>query len=169
MSTLPERILSRLFTLRSIRNCDGDIYLQRWIVFRAGKDGEGFGINIHKFLRSDEDRAVHCHPWAWLVVPLWRGYIEHTEERRYSRPERIPLGGWDAGGARPDYIIPSQRRVLPFLGIRFRAATYRHRVELIDGKPAWSLFFRFKRTRVWGFWPAEGFIPFNQWWSKHCE
>lgn len=142
-TTWPERILSRLFPLTTIRNCEGDVYLLRWKCLLLGKDGETFRVYVHKFVSSDEDRALHDHPANFIVVPIWRGYWE------YNR----------AG----------KRRVRPLLGMRFRLGSYAHRVELAEGKPAWSVFFRFRPWRTWGFWPAEGFIPFNQWWTKHCE
>lgn len=134
-----QKLLTHLFELRTIRNCDGDVYLLRWYIFRT----ENLGFFVHKFISSDEDRALHDHPFGFFVLPIWRGYSEHNDR--------------------------GKRRVLPLLGTRIRPATYRHRVELIAGKPAWSLFFRFKRVRVWGFWPKEGFIPFNKWWTQHCE
>jgi hypothetical protein len=133
------RILDWLFAKRVIVNCEHDPYLHRWFIIRR----ERFALFIHRFVRGDEDRALHDHPWHFIVIPVWRGYIEHN----------------DAGA----------RRVWPILGVRFRRATYRHRVQLIDGKPAWSLFIRFKHLREWGFWPSEGFILWNKWWQDKCE
>jgi hypothetical protein len=156
-----EAILDRIFKHKVIVNCDGDPYLFRWYVFRT----RGIGLFIHKFVRSDEDRALHDHPWPFLVIPAWRGYIEHSEVD--ALPEVDP-GAWMRGSP-PQ--IPRAVRVLPVVGTRLRRATYRHRVELLrcDGKelPAWSLFFRFREWRTWGFWPKAGFVAWNKWWQDN--
>jgi hypothetical protein len=134
-----ERLLDRCFHSRIIINCEHQPYLHRWYLFRRQR----FAIFLHKFVRSDEDRALHDHPWGFIVLPIWRGYIEHTD-----------------GGC--------QRRVWPLIGTRYRPATFRHRVELIDGQPAWSIFIRFKYLRSWGFWPGH-FVHWRKWWNDLCE
>ena len=60
-------ILDRLFKCRLIVNCDRDPYLFRWFVIRT----ETLGVFVHKFVRSDEDRALHDHPWSFIVIPIW--------------------------------------------------------------------------------------------------
>lgn len=175
--SLATAILDRIFKHRVIVNCDRDAYLYRWYVFRT----PWVALFIHKFVRSDEDRALHDHPWPFLVIPIWRGYIEHSEVRiRHVKlcPKINPEGTeenkeewdwwehwWETKAIR--------RWVYPIIGTRFRRSTYRHRVELFlnedgDDLPAWSLFFRFKECRVWGFWPKEGFIAWDKWWSTKC-
>lgn len=70
-----DKILNRILECRVIVNCEHDPYLYRWFVIRT----ERFGLFIHKFVRSDEDRALHDHPWPFVVIPIWRGYVEHSE------------------------------------------------------------------------------------------
>lgn len=153
------RLLDRLFAKRVIVNCERQAYLHRWFVIRT----ERFALFIHKFVRSDEDRALHDHPWSFLVVPIWRGYVEHSDREEVTfEPDGTQL-------RKVTLLRPSKRRVWPILGARFRRAEYRHRVELIDGKPSWSLFFRFRSRRTWGFWPTSGFIAWNKWWEEKCE
>lgn len=142
-----ERILNRLLQHKVIVNCEREPYLHRWYLLRTKR----VGIFIHKFVRSDEDRALHDHPWNFIVVPLWRGYVEHSEEQHHCGTFAI------------------QRRVRPLISARFRSAEYRHRVELIDDVPAWSLFIRFTECRTWGFWPNQVFIAWNKWWQNNCE
>lgn len=135
-----EKLLNKLFQKKEILRCSHEVYLVRWYVLRT----KWLGCFIHKFVRSDEDSALHDHPWPFLVIPLWRGYHE-VNDRGTSN-------------------------VLPLLGTRLRPAEYRHRVALRDGKPSWSLFFRFRKTREWGFWPKAGFIKWNEWWKTNkCE
>jgi hypothetical protein len=137
------RLLDRLLSKRVIVNCDRDPYLIRWYLLRT----KPLAIFIHKFVRSDEDRALHDHPWNFIVVPIWRGYFEHN-----------PTG---------------RRRVWPIIGARFRRGTYRHRVELVRAAgielPSWSVFFRFREFRDWGFWMPEGWVQWNRWWQDKCE
>lgn len=165
-----ERILDRWFKKKVIVNCDHDPYLFRWYIVRK----KSFAIFIHKFIRSDEDRALHDHPWNFLVIPIWRGYVEHREQPRVSGE-----------------VYSSKGRVYPIIGIRFRSARFRHRVELLncdyagddlgvegdcpkcDGRgvmPSWSVFIRFKEFRKWGFWEqGVRFIRWDHWWREKCE
>jgi hypothetical protein len=172
--TFITRFLCSLFPYKVIENCDHDPYLVRWYVLRT----KWVSLFIHKFIRSDEDRALHDHPWSFLVIPLWRGYIEHTSDPVQMGP----------------FIASRQRRVYPILGTRYRHATFRHRVELLKGYrplpvpsdlvevthidsdgepmlelPAWSLFFHFKREREWGFHLPEGFVYWRKFWEDKCE
>lgn len=127
---------------RLIVNCERKPYLYRYFLLQTNL----LGIYFHKFVLSDEAREIHDHPWAFIVIPLWQGYYEHSDNHG------------------------TKRRVWPIIGTRFRRATFQHRVELIDNKPAYSLFIRFKRIREWGFWsPIKGFTVWNKWWQENCE
>jgi hypothetical protein len=153
-----ERILDHLFKHRTIVNCDRDAYLFRWYVFKTKR----ITLFIHKFIRSDEDRALHDHPWSFLVIPIWQGYIEHSD---------LPCGCFMCRNhpTMPPYRMTVKRRVWPILGSRFRHGTYRHRVELIEDKPAWSLFFHFTEFRDWGFHMPDGFVQWAKFWRDKCE
>ncbi len=171
------KILNRLFDHRVIVNCEHQPYLLRWYVFRT----ERIALFIHKFVRSDEDRALHDHPWAFLVIPLWGGYIEHSDRPITDEEFWIKNFLWSGSifhaiepmlaPERPSMTdrVDVRRRVWPIISTRYRDTTYRHRVELVDGRPSWSIFFRFTKTREWGFWPKEGFILWNKWWQDKCE
>lgn len=95
------------------------------------------GIYLHAFLRSDDDRALHDHPWANCSLLLFGEYTEHT----------IASGG-------------IHRRVIRRAGaVKFRRAKSAHRVELHAGGPVWSLFFTGIRLRHWGFHcPERGWV-----------
>lgn len=149
-----ERLLNKLFEVTVIVNCDRDPYLYRWYVVRT----KWIALFIHRFIRGDEDRALHDHPWNFLVIPIWRGYIEHSDR---------PFIMWN-GQSSEWKRVKVVRRVYPILGARFRRATYRHRVQLIDGKCSWSLFVRFRKCRDWGFWNPD-FIQWQRWWAEKCE
>lgn len=129
-----------MFKKRVIVNCERQVYLTRWFLFRT----EPFAVFLHKFHRSDEDRALHDHPWSFITLILWRGYNEVTTKGTKRRwPGMI---GW-------------------------RPAEWQHRVELVNEKPAWTLVIRFRARREWGFWEDQGktFVQWNHWWQRNCE
>jgi len=102
-----------------------DPYMRRWFVIPRNPV---FNIYLHHFLHSDEDRALHDHPWWNLSFLLEGRYVEHT----------IAAGGIN---------LRTPRRAGQF---KFRTAASAHRVELIDG-PCWTLFITGPRIRQWGF------------------
>ncbi len=84
-------------------------------------------LYLHRFLRSDDDRALHDHPWVSASLILSGGYIEHR-----------PTG--------PRWLLPGDLVV--------RGARSAHRVALrrdADSCPVWTLFLTGPRVREWGF------------------
>src|ERR1700710_2371105 len=51
-----------------------DTYMRRWWVIPRNR---WFNIYLHHFLRSDDDRALHDHPWCNLSILLSGSYLEH--------------------------------------------------------------------------------------------
>lgn len=104
-------------------------YLRRhWLLPR----NRFFNIYVHQFLRSDDDRALHDHPWLFNASWLLRGrYSEHT-----------PVGAFD--------------RNTGAFKCRWGRAT--HRIELISDT-CWTLFITGPRVREWGFHcPDNGWV-----------
>lgn len=101
-------------------------YMRRWFVIPRNR---WFNIYLHEFLRSDDDRALHDHPWVNCSFLLRGCYVEHT----------ISAGGIH------------HRRVLTAGGARVRlSGKQAHRIELHAG-PCWTLFITGPRYREWGF------------------
>ena len=100
-------------------------YLRRWYVIPRNPI---FNIYLHHFLRSDDDRALHDHPWLNLSILLRGQYVEHTINR---------------GGVN----VRTNRKTGDF---KFRLPVAAHRIELNDG-PCWTLFITGPRLREWGF------------------
>ncbi|SKM81860.1 Uncharacterised protein [Mycobacteroides abscessus subsp. massiliense] len=152
-------------------------YLLRWYVIPRNR---WLNVYLHKFLRDDDDRALHDHPWWFLSLVLWGQYIEVTDDGRSVRsaPELWRLF-W---GDRP---------------LVFRPALWRHRVELVKAPatsvertrirprlralPCWTLIVTGPRTRLWGFWcsgPAwpgasprhyvDRFVPWDEFGDAGC-
>lgn len=111
-------------------------YMLRWYVIPRNPF---FNIYIHKFLRSDDDRAMHDHPWWFLSVMLWGKYAESLYRN----------------GRRTHDI-----RTAP--SIVFRRPTDRHIVSLLTRGdkilPCWTLVFTGRKVREWGFWCPKGFV-----------
>ncbi|MGA0569608.1 hypothetical protein ACO2Q9_02685 [Variovorax sp. VNK109] len=102
-------------------------------------------IFVHEFLRSDDDRALHDHPWLFNISVLLSGeYREHTPHGVFAR----------------------------YCGdIVFRWWKSPHRVELltiadfVSSQPyndtpisCWTLFIRGPRIREWGFYCPQGWV-----------
>lgn len=98
-----------------------------------------FNIYVHQFLRSDDDRALHDHPWLFNCSWLLEGdYIEHTPWWVFKRR----AGDW-----------------------KFRWGGAPHRVELMGGDqptPCWTVFITGPRVREWGFHCPKGWIHWRQ-------
>jgi hypothetical protein len=111
-----------------------DPYLLRWYLIPRNRF---LNVYLHCFMRSDDDRALHDHPWANLSILLRGRYVEHTIR---------------AGGV-------SVRRELCAPAVRPRLlGSFAHRVELIDGE-CWTLFITGPKYREWGFHcPEQGWI-----------
>lgn len=114
---------------------DEDPYLLRWYVIPRNRI---FNIYLHYFARSDDDRALHDHPWWNLSILLEGTYTEHT----------IDQGGVNV------------RTVRKAGDLKFRGAKHAHRIELTDG-PCWTLFVTGPKFREWGFHCPAGWRPWQ--------
>lgn len=121
-------------------------YMERWYVWPRNKV---CNLYLHRFLRSDEDFALHDHPWLFNVSRIYRGrYCEHTVA---------------AGGVHTKVI----RREGDWK-LRFWKAP--HRVELLPDEymlgdklmPCWTLFLTGPVVREWGFHCPSGWISFKE-------
>jgi len=113
-------------------------YLLRWWLLPRNNF---FNVYVHLFLRSDDDRALHDHPWANFSLILKGQYTEH----------RIRAGGVHEKVLRRagDWALRLSGRIA-------------HRVELTDG-PCWTLFCTGPRYRDWGFHcPDQGWIHWKR-------
>ena len=98
------------------------------------------GIYLHRLHVSDEDRALHDHPWSFLSWLIGGGYYEHTAEGRFWR-----------------------RR----FSLLWRPAEWRHRLEL--RRPTWTLVIRGSRRRRWGFVIAGRWVGWQAYGTQWCD
>lgn len=129
-------------------------YLRRWYVIPRNRF---LNIYYHEFLRSDEDRALHDHPWASMSVILSGGYVEV-----------MPENDGDSDVARA--VV--HRRVFRFTGqVSMRGPRALHRVELHGHQfgcpaPAYTLFITGPKVRDWGFLCLNGWVPWQHFTKK---
>lgn len=123
-------------------------YLRRWWLIPRNRF---FNIYVHQFLRSDDDRALHDHPWLFNCSILLDGqYREHTPKGAFDRR----AGDW-----------------------KFRWGGAPHRVELFHAGmaignrtpfsigrpfPCWTLFITGPVVREWGFHCDRGWVHWKQ-------
>lgn len=116
-------------------------YMLRWYLVPRNP---WLNVYLHKFLRDDDDRALHDHPW-WFVSWMIHGrYTEQLAECTFV-----------------DRAWPS---------VAFRRAEHRHRVILAKDPqgepiPCWTVVITGPKTREWGFWCPLGFVP----WHVFCD
>jgi hypothetical protein len=103
-------------------------YLRRWWIVPRN---EGCNVYLHEILRSDDDRALHDHPWPNTSMLLDGRYIEHTPDGSTLRE-----AGW----------------------IGTREAIALHRLEILPGERAVSLFITGPKVREWGFACPNGWV-----------
>lgn len=130
------RLLCAIFPYRDIV-VDGQLYLRRFFITPRSWPVRVF---LHRIYLSDAGLLLHCHPWSWLGFIITGGYIEH-----------LPRSGHVLG----ELLGTIRRRIRPG-SVVFRRAEHVHRVELVDGRPAWTCLFVGRTRRVWGFYHDDG-------------
>ncbi len=126
----------------------GTPYLSRWYLIGAKPDEDAklkgqvvfretwltrlpFNLYLHRFHRSDDDGALHNHPWRWSLSFILAG--GYSEERRATHGDAV------------------ERRMVTPWSFNFIRGTDYHRVDLIESD-AWSLFFVGPKVGTWFFW-----------------
>lgn len=126
-------------------------YLRRWYLIPRNRF---LCIYLHHFLRDDDDRALHDHPWAWASLLLRGTYIEHTIDAGgvHHKRER-KAGSWK-------FSLPSRAHRIELL--REVVDNGDPIVQLTDPPaPCWTLFITGPRVREWGFHcPEQGWVHF---------
>jgi hypothetical protein len=110
----------------------GDNYLRRWWVIPRN---EQCNVYLHEILHSDDDRAFHDHPWENTSLLIDGSYIEHTPEGTFER--------------RAGYTITRPAHAL-------------HRLEILPGGRAVTLFMTGPIVREWGFDCPKGWVPWRK-------
>jgi hypothetical protein len=143
LSHLIDRVCSRRKPDVVIGGADNP-YMLRWWIFPRNRF---FNVYLHRFLRSDDDRALHDHPWGNMSWILEGKYLEI-----------VPVNPAEPSG-------PTRAVVRMAGDFAIRKSRFAHRIELLLDtsfpgvkveRPVWSLFFTGPRVRDWGFWCPAG-------------
>lgn len=137
-------------------------YMLRWHIARKSRipflSKLLENVYLHRVVRSDDDRALHDHPWWNVSIVLWGGYYEYVPiiPETYARDSRMF----------PEHMLVE--RIWRGVGsIVFRRATQPHRLE-IPAHPVhqtWTIFITGRKSREWGFYCQRGWrhwTVFNQ-------
>ncbi len=114
-------------------------YLLRWYIIPRNKF---FNIYLHRILRSDDDRALHDHPWWNISFILDGGMLEVMPAKGFGS---IPIGQ-----------RPKTNRYLKQGNLVCRGAKSAHRLEVRDKSTCQTLFITGPRIRDWGFHCPQG-------------
>src|ERR1700674_4566521 len=101
-------------------------YLRRWWVIPRNR---WFNIYLHHILASDDDRALHDHPWINCSIILKGRYREVTPNKTVERRAWRPI---------------------------LRRAVAAHRLVIRPSESCWSLFITGPIVRQWGFHCPKG-------------
>lgn len=140
-------------------------YLTRYTLLNLGC----WQLCLHIFHRSDWTDDLHDHPWDFLSLILWGGYIEETPagKKRYRpgallwRPaehvHRVQLYPWKKAS-------PLEKKY---------EHTRLHELHYVPRRRAITLVWMGKRRRVWGFWEKAAvgtkrtYIAFTDYFKKY--
>ncbi|RAV17480.1 hypothetical protein DQP57_00185 [Mycobacterium colombiense] len=120
-------------------------YLLRWFLIPRNSF---INIYLHKFKRSDDDRALHDHPWWFASLILKGQYIEHRDDgsTRHRKAGSVAL-------RRPNTL----HRVQLLQEVVTSDAGWTMQRE----RPTWTLIVTGPKLRNWGFECARGWVPWE--------
>lgn len=130
-------------------------YLLRWYIIPRNRF---FNIYLHKFCRSDDDRALHDHPWLFNMSVLIEGiYHEHLPGDKIVRRMAGRLSGFKFRWGKAPHRVALLKVVGmykaffdPAKGFPQDAITHQ------EEEPVWTIFITGPRVREWGFYCPKG-------------
>ncbi len=147
-------------------------YMLRWWLI---KRNAFFNIYLHNILRSDDDTALHDHPWWNFSIVLEGGYFEHTiaeggiHNWRWFGPGQMQFRWHGAGAHRLQ--LPSRKHQIgfrdepsttTFMDDDIRLSEHQPIFELRED-PATSIFITGPVLRRWGFHHESGWVDAYDW------
>lgn len=138
---------------------DGDLYMRRW---RFGAEWMP-GFRVHNLVRSDKDRELHDHPFDFVSIILKGGYFEWTPTAD---------GGQQRKWYGPGSVIRRRAEDLHRIELNRRPTLFEQSGVYVAGSggediPAWTLVFRSRHRREWGFMTPAGWVHWKQFVAAH--
>lgn len=130
-----------------LRRADGDIYLDRWGI---GHDKVG-RVLVHRMQAPDPGVDLHDHPWWFVSIVLWGGYLEQRASTRSApalarEAERLGIGLRGTTGRRRMFSVRTMR------------LDECHTITQLRRRTCWTLVIGGPRRRVWGFYLPTGWV-----------
>lgn len=137
-----------LFRRLRLRRADGQIYLDRWGV---GHDRVG-RVLVHRMTAPDPGVDLHDHPWWFVTIPLWGGYVEERADVREAVELATIAEKWPETCRRG-----SAEDRLP-LRPRMMRLDECHTIVALRRRRCWTLVIGGPRVRRWGFYTPMGYM-----------
>jgi hypothetical protein len=161
-------ILRKILPFQSILNEDKTLYLRRFYLYRGKRRPH---VYIHHICTSDDDRALHDHPWGFKSFMMWGRYEEIMPTSQLSHFDVVETLRAGKGKVSSDEVhgevILRQFSAPCFL--RREDATNFHRLILPTWKDnnrqfktVWTLVFTGERVREWGFLLKTGWVKWTE-------
>lgn len=143
-----------------IRPRGTDQTLRWWVIPR----NRFFNIYLHKFIQSDEDMALHDHPWHNASILIDGEYIEHREGIWPKLREEGYVYFRKASSAHRVELFSATKKFYHYVGIN------QHPVEETINdqgkyKSVITIFITGPKIREWGFWCPKGWRH----WKDFCD
>lgn len=151
-------------------NTNVSAYMHRW--WRIARNW-AFNIYYHVVLRSDDDRALHDHPWFSFSIVLEGGYYEHTIQaggihRKIWKGPGSMTFRWTGSKA---HRLELQRVPLmeaPLHSLVGREVEISGATNQMVEVPAVTIFITGPVLRRWGFHHESGWVDAYDW-DAFCE
>lgn len=122
--------LSAYCRCRVINGPDLQPYLERYYLFSLPF---GYRVYLHRFVASDPGRGLHNHPWKRACSLLLSG--QYQEVRM----------------ADAKHLNVLRKRTIRAGSFNWISDQVFHRVDLVEGKECWTLFWHSRKASAWGF------------------
>lgn len=128
----------KVFRRLTLRDGEGRVFLDRWGV-RVHWLGSVF---IHKMSAPDPGNELHDHPWAFVTIPLWGGYVERRADAEHAREDHCYI----------TFNRTVRQEVRRPLIPRRMKLSEAHTIDRLRRKHAWTLVIAGRVKREWGFY-----------------
>jgi hypothetical protein len=154
-----------------LKNKDGSPYMDRyWVIFPRWITG-GWGVRVHVIRSSDDDRALHDHPWDFKSIILKDGYWEVFgvyDDWKTAQIISIKLGyQWKFEPQSGKFVVGMYRKAGD---VNIADATRVHRIRLHKfndtEQAATTLFFTGPRKQSWGFMENGVKVPWREYMDR---